>query len=425
MIYPRLILFKFASGLLLVALFIILSQCSERDRNNPLDPLNPNTQGRPIRPNVVSYQDTVVLSWQRLQLTSVVQYNMYRRLQHESSFSLIGSVDGGASEYVEVGAATDTIRYYRISALTSSFESPLSDSVQIRPGPTYVWAIDFERGQLVKLTHDGAHELFRTGSYIRPLDIAVNPNDHSAILIDPIYAEANRYTGFGQLDGTFSIGRASAKIVIDPFDGSFWVMERDSAAVAHYAKSGELVVRITGFVEPVDIEFDNQTRRVWVLDRAKGEIYDLDDNNIFLRFTGFRRAFDLALNNPDRKVWIADSNAVAIADMDFPQIVRRDGYVYAARVVVNEATGQAWVADWSERFGNSSLIKLSSQGEREFTLAGFVEPKSLAVNKSNGHCFVAEPDVRAFIEVDSTGQIVSDINLQGAYTRILVEHLTR
>lgn len=417
--------FRNGYGFVLLSFVVVmaLAQCSDRDRSNPLDPRNPATQGRPPQPSIVSFQDSVVLSWRLIPLSSVINYHVYRRLQNETTYQRIATVDANTSEFSENGVGADSVRFYRISASTASFESPLSDSVQIRPGPTYVWAIDFERSQVVKLTHDGDHEIFRAGSFIRPIDFAIDGNTGSATVIDNILTEASRFTGSGQPDGSFTIVRGATQAEIDPADGSLWIMERDSAAVTHYAKSGEPIVRITGFGEPVDMEFDPVSRHVWVLDRSRGAIYEVDDSNVLRRYSGFGSAFDLSLNSRDRTLWIADSNAISIASLEFPQVVRREGYIYAARVAVNEATGECWAVDWSERFGNSTLIKLSSQGERVFTLSGFVEPKSLAVNFSNGHCFVAEPDVRAFIEVDADGQIVSDTDLPGAFTKVLVQNV--
>ncbi|MFQ5631013.1 MAG: hypothetical protein ACE5I1_19755, partial [bacterium] len=353
-----------------------LYQCSERERSNPLDPLNPQTQGKPATPTVVSFQDTVRLSWPPLSLSSITNYHVYRRLAHENDYRRIASLPQDSLAYFDFQAAYDTVRFYRISASTASFESPLSDSVRIRPGPSYIWAIDFDNGELTKLTHDGDHELFRTGTFFRPLGLDANTSDHSAWIVDPILQEVTRFTGNGRQDGQFFVGRGSSDIAVDATDGSFWVLQSDSGAVVHYSSTGEIISRITGFENPISLALHRVNRKVWVLDRGRGEVYELDDSTLQMRLSGVESAFDIALNSTSNKLWVADSNAVVLMDLETSLTQRTEGFTFLARLAVNEVSGECWVADWLERFGNSTMIKLSSSGVVELRLQGFVEPKS-------------------------------------------------
>jgi hypothetical protein len=399
-----------------------LYQCTERERSNPLDPLNPFTGGRPAAPRVISFQDTVLLSWTPLQLSSITRYNLYRRLAHEINYTQIASLPTGIFEYMDMGAAYDTVRSYRLSASTANFESPLSDSVLIRPGPSYIWAIDFDNGEVVKLTHDGVHEIFRAGTFLRPLNLDVNPQDHTAWVVDPIMQEVTKFTGNSRQENRIFVGRGISDIVVDTTDGSFWTLQADSGVVAHYSSSGEILSRVTRFQNPYALALHQKTRRAWVLDKGRGEIYEVDDFSIQLRFAGYESALDIAVDSNANKLWVAASDAVVLADLELLQTQRTEGFRFLARVAVNEKTGECWAADWLERFGNSNIIKLSSDGQVDFSLGGFAEPKSLSVNFFNGHCFIAEPEIREFIELDATGQIVSAIRTRGAFSRIVVEN---
>lgn len=410
---------------LIFVITVLLLQCTERERSNPLDPLNPFTEGKPAAPRIVSFQDTVVLSWTPLQLSSITSYNLYRRLAHEDNYTSIASLTMGNFEYTDVDAAYDTVRYYRISASTSSFESPLSDSAQIRPGPSYVWAIDFNNGEIVKLTHDGIHEILRAGTFLRPLGLDVNPKNHTAWIVDPFMQEVTKFTGNSRLENRVFVSRGISDIAVDTTDSSFWTVQPDSGIVAHYSSAGEILTRVAGFQNPFALALNQVTRKAWVLDKARGEIYEVDDLSIHLRFVNFKSAFDIEVNSNANKLWIADSNAVVLADLERLQTQRTEGFKFLARVAVNENTGECWATDWLERFGNSNIIKLSSDGQIEFSLGGFAEPKSISVNFFNGHCFVAEPEIREFIELNEVGQIISATRTRGAFSKIVVENLVR
>lgn len=402
---------------------LFLVHCTERARNNPLDPLNPVTGGKPSPPSLLSFQDTIRVSWAPLALTNLTGYNIYRRLQNQSHYQKIARVPPRQNEYIETEAEYDLTRYYRLSASTADFESLLSDSAVIRPGPSFLWAIDADLGELVRLTHDARYEVVRTGALLQPSALAVNPKDHTAWVADPFLGEINQYAADGRRLQQFRFGRSVSAMVLDTTDSSFWMLKADSGRVYHYSASGQLLKLVEDLDQPTGLVLHAGRQSVWIVERRSGAVHEIT------RFAHRRITFDvrnalaLAVNSRADVLWIADSSAVVRIDLSTGAAARIGGFRYAARLAVDETSGACWVADWLERFGISTVVKLSSNGRIEANLSGFAEPKSLAVNPFNGHCFVAEPDVREFYELDAQGAVLLRRDTAGGFSLLAVELL--
>ena len=69
--------------------FLCLNNCTERSRDNPLDP--GSKEDPKIRLSVLSYNDRVELSWNEINLVDFLGYNVYRKNHPDSSFLLIAS----------------------------------------------------------------------------------------------------------------------------------------------------------------------------------------------------------------------------------------------------------------------------------------------------------------------------------------------
>jgi len=120
--------------------------CSMRERSNPLDPKNPDTGGKPSDIKVVSLKNDITVSWDPIQSVDVEGYNIYRRKQGESSLQKIDFIPLGINSYKDTGFNYDQEVLYALSIIAPGYESPLSDSVSITPGPYEYWAADLYGG---------------------------------------------------------------------------------------------------------------------------------------------------------------------------------------------------------------------------------------------------------------------------------------
>ena len=63
---------------LLLCISLLVLNCSDRDRSNPLDPTNPVTGGAPTVLVIQSNRDTVTIHWNAMAVDDLESYRIYR-----------------------------------------------------------------------------------------------------------------------------------------------------------------------------------------------------------------------------------------------------------------------------------------------------------------------------------------------------------
>lgn len=414
-----------ARWLTTVLLAILLSSCTERLRDNPFDPENPETGGKPAAPRLTSARDSVLISWQRFDVADIKFYNLYRRLEGEAAFQLINTFSPDVFEYREIGAEFDRERWYRLSVSTASHESPLSDSVRIRPGPTFVWALDISAGDLVKYTHDGEHLIFRSNIAIRPTRLAVNPNTNSALIIDFWAQEVIAVDANGSFTGLTVRNPGATDLEINLRDNSFYVLNEEGGTLQQYSEKGELLITLENMTRPRAIAADPATGEVWVINSGRHEVLQVDFKaQTVFRYPGFLSTYDLAFDARRRVFWAADSASVLRFSPANPFIqLIFSSFRFARKIAVDQNSGACWVIDWHFAPGQSSVVKLNAEGAREFEITGFVDPRALAVNPFNGNCFVTDPGKGELVQISPEGEVISVLQKQGNLLDVSVQML--
>jgi len=145
--------------LLILSTTLLLWHCSDRERLNPLDPMSAGTGGKPTSLGLLSTKNLVSLEWDEMNNNSIIGYNVWRKAEGATEFSLLHITD------TKIPQATDTVttydvRYtYEVSTLTSSWESPRSTPESIITGPFNYWIADYFDISLSRLSYDGSHML--------------------------------------------------------------------------------------------------------------------------------------------------------------------------------------------------------------------------------------------------------------------------
>jgi hypothetical protein len=379
--------------------------CSDRERLNPLDPLNPKTHGKPGGLFAISMRDTVVLGWQALGLRNLSGYRIYRRTTDNLNFSLIDSVGGEAQRFREFGLSLGRHYIYRITAYSGATESSPSDTVGITPGPAFTWIADGAAGIVAKLTHDGVHEIFRSRSFFQPLRVQANPKTGQLWVING--RELRRLEASGSLSTIRLIMQNPVDLAVDSTENSVWVADKSIGVFKFDADGVELAhVPLPGVVS---IAFDFPTSELWALDGRQKRLWRIDragsnrvDGNVKLL-----NPRSILIHRARGEAWIADSTRILrISAGGQVDSTRGHTFSYARKVALNQNTGECWAIDWSPSFAQSKVVKFSSDGSRLFVLEGFSSPSALSVNVFDGSCFVTEPQLSRLTHVSATGQII-------------------
>lgn len=401
---------RFAAVVLCCSFIIILlAGCSDRPRLNPLDPKNPNTQGRPTGLNVISVRDTVQLQWDRLEVNDLSGFQIYRQLQGESRFSPIAQTPPGVFSYRDVPAKFDTTRNYRISALAPNFESPLTDAVTITPGPTFSWVADGRSGDLIKLTHDGRHEILRSGAFFNPFRLQIDVQRGYVWVLEEFFgSELGRLDLNGRNVRRFDQIDGPADLAVDKSDGSVWVADTLTNGLMKFASDGTRVMNNEAYKKIVALAVHPQTREIWALSRDSLRVFIFSPTGALRRRANvsLQRPRDIDIDDRTGKVWIADGTRVIRLDAQGNlETLSAPAFRFVYRLSADEVTGGCWLIDYSTAVGDSRIVKLVPDGALSFdAIRGFDIPASLAANPHDGSCLVADFGNNRLVRVSADGQ---------------------
>jgi DNA-binding beta-propeller fold protein YncE len=390
-----------------IAMLCLMSGCADRERLNPIDPLNPKTGGKPVGLHAVSIRDTVGLAWQPMGLRDLSGYRIYRQASTGSSFTLIDSVAGKQQSYREFGLTFGRHYIYRITAYTAVNESSPSDTVGVTPGPSFLWIADGGIGTVYKYSHDGRSELARVRDFIRPRYLQANPKTGEIWVIDTSTRELRRIDANGSSSSIRIALQSPVDLAIDSTENSVWVAD-EAAGVFKYNADGGLVAQAQ-VVGVKSVAFNYRTRELWALNRQQKQLLRIDSN-------GAVTPENLTLVSPQAisihrgtgDAWIADSTRIVIR-RGTGEIQEASGHTfsYASEVAVNQNSGECWAVDKAIKSPPSRIVKLSVSGNALFSLNDFYLPGGLSVNVFDGSCFIAEPQLSGVVHVSASGNIVS------------------
>jgi hypothetical protein len=379
--------------LLCCAAVIQIFACADRQRLNPLDPQNPNTLGQPTGLSVVSLRDTVTLRWDQLALRDLDGVRVYRRREGESRFSPIAIAPASANSFRDLGVTFGLPYFYRIAAVAADFESPLSDSVQITPGPAFSWVADAGSGELIMLSHDGLHELLRTSAFGQPLRLQIDARRGCVWVLDRFGGEFSRVVMNGRRSLNSKRIFGAWDLAIDQADGSVWVADSLANGLMKFDSTGALIKSLEGYKKLVALAVHPQTSDLWALDRATLRVLIFSRAGELLRTVPvvLQQPMDLDIDARSGKIWIADGRRVLrLNSSGEDERLNTPIFRLAYRLAADENSGGCWLIDYSSAIRGSDTIKLSATGEALFTSPGFDLPQNLAVNPYDGSCLIAD-----------------------------------
>ena len=387
--------------------FLFLS-CSERQRLNPLDPLNPETGGRPTGLRVISEYKTVTLWWDRINVKDLQGYNVYRKQGRDQIFHKIAMVSPDSSRFRDKGVNYGITYFYQLSAFTPSFESPRSEVVSITPGPTFNWVVDTQRGQVVKLTFDGLHQIFRIGGFGLPVAITPDRKGGGVWVADYFYGKVYKISPNGRILSSFTGFSTPRELDVDTLRKNIWVA--DTRKVVKMDSTGIVLVQVTGYSKPVSVSVDDKTGDCWVADCKNGVVTRISEKGEpVLVLHDLMRPSSVGVCPLDGSCWVADSSRVLRLNPDMSIRFVVPGFTYARGLSVDTETGECWVIDVKEGPGQSRVVKLSPTGIKLLEVTGFSAPKGISANPYDGSCTVADTYNNRIVRVSAEGKIISQL----------------
>jgi DNA-binding beta-propeller fold protein YncE len=323
--------------------------CAERERANPFDPANQNTQGRPAGFMALARDGRVELVWQAQTAAGLEGYQVWRKTANETTFHAISAVlKPTVTHYSDVGLLNGLDHDYRLYYVLASGPGAGPAEDIATPGPQVPWVADGADGAVLEVTADGRHFAASHNGFVRPVSVAVDTISNHVWSSDPDAAEVRVLDASTGVSLTIPVSGTPGSIATVAGDSSAWVCEEDGGLVLHLGPDGQHLGIWSGFALPLGIAISGFDGSLWVCEH--------DGNRVW------RRDFDLGT-----------STSVTLP--------------LPSRVAVDGSTGEAWVTS----FSNAVVWKLSPANVPVDTLGGFFGPVGIAVDPQRGNVWVADP----------------------------------
>lgn len=406
----------------MILIILVLLGCSKRKRDNPLDPLNPKTQGKPSFSKVLSDKRDITLEWTRFPDQDLTGYNVYRQTEDEAAPQRIAHVGSTISTYTDSGLTYDVAYAYQLSALSEDYESPLSDVVEITPGPFNYWAIDGYSGSVLRLSYDGAHIMMQTQLAPYPTDIAADSTTKTAWVVDVI-GYLWKFSQEGEIllwtEGLFD----PTHVVFDPVWGDIWVADVSGQNLVRYDTMGIELNRIDGFTEITSLDLVGSQGGCWVADGPGGIVHRYSREGVqqIAIENNFKYPQAISASYNDEWAWVSDSLQLHRIWHDGKiDSVAESPYAFYD-LSTDQETGDCWVLVIENADGSDRAVKYSYDGAILVDVGGFKLTRDIEANPRNGGCLIADSGNYRVVRLSAAGEILSEFTNLGTPWALSVE----
>lgn len=392
----------------IVCLFLY---CTDRGRLNPIDPQNPDTAGRPQGLSIYSEQDRAVLQWRQFKLKNIKGYRIYRRQDSYSAFIPINLAPPDSNQYTDCGLAYNKKYDYFVTVLAEDFETSGSDTVSIIPGPTIIWATDVTNRRILKISHDGAHEIKQI-----PVDgypwVLVFDNEENVLWYTDIFL--NRV--YNVKSETFNIildisYGEPIDMVIDKSNNRVWIADETQGKIFVFNRQGDKIGEKGGFQSPVCIDCFSNDGSCWVADSRAFTVTKISNNlETTVQIKDLIYPSSVSVNQLKGDCWVADSSRILKYDMRGKlRLSIKSELNYPKHLAVDSELNTCWVLDFSHFDYQSRLLCFNNSGEKLLELSGFTRPENLIVNLYDHSCIVADSGTGRILKISLNGAVIGRV----------------
>lgn len=396
----------------------LVCHCTERERLNPLDPMNPITHGKPSGLKLYSNKKVIHLTWNYIDNKSVIEYNLWRDASNQGNPLLTTTVPAHITTTLDTIPFYDTSYTYSLTAITNSWESPESDPQSIIPGPFNYWIADIWWGTLSRLTYDGAHLLSQTSSY-RPKAIDIDPSNGSLWLANAYPNQIIRLNMHSELQFSTDLNSTPVDIAVDLATGEVFVATVNAADLMLFNSEGTLVENIScelTLTDKTKIAVDPMSRTVWVVVPDSASVMKINRRRkITTVFSNIRFFRAISVMPNTGFTWIAtDSGIVSISQKDSLQYYLTEYSILD--LDVNNEEEKVWMIAYDKSESRWTIKVIEHNGEsweiKKFDDGTFSDISKIRINPGSEYpgILLYENQGNQIIRLDSQGNQIGSFS---------------
>jgi DNA-binding beta-propeller fold protein YncE len=385
-----------AKALIMAVIAIAVAGCGTRDRENPLDPQNPDTKGNPQWLEAIADDGAVDLSWQVPEYTDIDTV----RLVDVVNDAVIWTGDLGGGAYRDEGLTNGVLRQYRLDLVLNTGTITKLPVEAATPGKNIPWVYDLGRGEVVRMSPDGLRR--RTG-YFDPATLAVVADpDSGFVLVLDFFADRivllDRNAEELWVKEDYRRPNAAAHVP----GGGWWVTDSEDGFVRRLDANGEPLEQYGDFSFPIDVGAVGDSL-VWVAD-GTGLVGLLRSGQGFVVVDTLGAPRALAVTQ-DGGTWVSDRSASALVRLSPAGVeVRRvTGYVGVDAIAPDPLGNGVWVGDRRRR----SVTLLDEDGNVVMTASGFPATSSISVSPDGSEAWIADSSLGKVVRLSRSGEVLS------------------
>lgn len=376
--------------------------CSERERDNPLDP---KSKTKPIITlRIESHDNRIDLKWDKSDIDDITGYNLYRREHPDSIFKIIHHALSTERSYQDFNVNLGYTYSYYITIVGHGTESSPSNFVHITPGHGYNWIADKWGYQIIKTTYDARYKILHYFTDWMPADIAIDPQNNLALITQPV---GNKIvilnTDSATVQATFNNNDRNFinkpyMVEYEPQFGYFWICDSSGSLYRISTMDFGIELISNNLRKPIDITLDAHNNIINVIDSHDKSIrrftYEgtLLENIDYIGNHQITNPKKFIMNSIDDRFWLIDQ----INNKDYiytgffltQEIFLADSVDNAADLCISPIDQSAWII--SQKWAKSTILQLSKEGIRQLELSGFYNPNHLTHNPYDGTLLVAD-----------------------------------
>jgi DNA-binding beta-propeller fold protein YncE len=399
--------------LIFILLPILFTQCLERERDNPFDPINNQT---PLSLQLKPGNLRISLNWNFTRpITDYQGFRLYRAVGTTENFTLFSQLPGNQFAFVDTSISAGQWYYYKVSVLGDDVESLPSNTSKTYLGPGEYWVLSEDGYVLKKISYDLINTIFSRDLYLRTTDWSVAIEDSAIWLSYPQYTKSISKFSMtsGQEELHYPEGLQGAiDVAYNPLSNVIYILDRSNASILVY--SGNSVVGqipINSEARHYRIKYFQRLNKLFVLGESQLLVISVDNNQYpgeTLDFPPGYTGLDFDFANAKAYVLIASESGqqsaiYTINDQSAVEdTLQLNGIFY--RMCVDDLNSWFYAAE-DVSSGNDKVLQLSYSGNRQIELTGFKFVEQIAVN----------PYDRSIIVVDYSNNLLSLYDVEGNF----------